>query len=71
MADVTIPVSSMFTFIAVCKSAIMALPANQSEVPANYENTITGNILFGTLVRFKKIKIAEVKFEYIKIPHLY
>jgi hypothetical protein len=53
MADVTIPVSSIPTFIAVRKSAIIALMANHNEVPANCENTITDNIIFGTFISFK------------------
>jgi hypothetical protein len=35
MAEVTMPVSSIPTFIADCKSVIIAFPANQREVTAN------------------------------------
>jgi hypothetical protein len=35
IADVTLPTSFISTFIADCKSLMIALPANQSEVPAN------------------------------------
>ena len=35
IAEVTIPVSSIPTFIADCKSEIIAFPANQREVTAN------------------------------------
>ena len=34
-AEVAIPISSIPTFIAVPKSAMIALPANHNDVPAN------------------------------------
>ena len=49
IAEVTIPVSSIPTFIANCKSPTIAFPANQIEVTANCDNTITGSIRFGML----------------------
>ena len=49
IAEVTIPVSSIPTFIADCKSPTIAFPTNQIEVTANCENTITGSIRFGML----------------------
>jgi len=57
IADVTMPVSSIPTFIADCKSPIIALPANQIEVTANCENTITGSIRLGISINL-----------YLKLP---
>ena len=55
IAEVTIPTSFMSTFIAVCKSFMIALPANHREVPVNCEKIITGNIRLGTFINaFKK-----------------
>ena len=50
IADVTIPISLIPTFIAKRKSPIMALPANQREVTANWEKTIVGNIRPGIFI---------------------
>ena len=55
MAEVTIPVSSIPTFIADCKSPTIAFPANQIEVTANCENTITGSIRFGICINLSLI----------------
>jgi len=56
IAEVTIPVSSIPTIIADCKSPIVAFPVNQSEVTANCENTITGNICLGISINlFSKL----------------
>ena len=49
-AEVMIPTSSILTFIADCKSLMIAFPANHREVPANCENIITGKIRLGTFI---------------------
>ena len=50
IAEVTIPVSSIPTIIANCKSPIISFPANQSEVTENCENTITDSNCFGICI---------------------
>ena len=49
-ADVTIPTSFRSTFIADCKSIIIAFPANHNDVQANWENIITGSMRFGIFI---------------------
>jgi len=50
-ADVTMPTSFILTFIADCKSVMIAFPANHNEVQANWENIITGKICLGTFIK--------------------
>ena len=49
-ADVTLPTSLRSTFIADCKSVMIAFPANHNEVHVNWENMITGRICLGTFI---------------------
>ncbi len=49
-AEVILPTAPTPIFHWVCRSPKMALPANQREVPENWENTIVGKIQKGILV---------------------
>ncbi len=49
--EVTQPIEAGWRFQLTCRSEIIAFPANQSEVPANWEKIRTGSIQKGLLVK--------------------